>query len=184
LKDLLNRHPDAETSGLLGSAAKVMAERACQRGDVEMMKADARAAADAYEAGFKYDVRAYYPGVNAVALRRLLGQRWDPNGRDLELAHEILPVVKYVARNSTGTGDASVWAHLTQAELHLHEYLLGDPDPSADPPGELAADFTNLNRLTRDHLNARQSISRQLRLMLAAGDPARLIEELSRRLEA
>ena len=73
-----------------------MAERALGRGDRENGIAHARAAARAYEAGFKADVRAYYPGVNIVALYRLLGQYWEPNNEDLDRAREILPVVGFV----------------------------------------------------------------------------------------
>src|SRR5262249_17658007 len=99
LRALLQEGPDPETSGLLGSAAKVLAERALDRGDHESMVVHARAAAEAYEDGFNADVRAYYPGVNAVALRRLLGQWWDPNEADLARARELLPVVRFVVRS-------------------------------------------------------------------------------------
>lgn len=184
LRSLQRRHVDPETSGLLGSAEKVMAERALARDDSDAARAHARAAAEAYEEGFRSDPRAYYPGVNALALYRLLGQRWEPNPEDLKRAHEILPVVRFVVG---GVADASIWTRLTAAEVELHGYLLDEPDPAADPPTGLLRVFSRLRVQISEHQDGSSglgSFSRQLRLMIAAGDPEPLIKQLLGRLES
>jgi hypothetical protein len=184
LRALRQDPPDAETSGLLGSAEKVMAERAYSEGDLVLMREHARAAAEAYEVGFLADVRAYYPGVNALALRRLLGQRWEPNKEDVTRAREILPVVRFVAQDSINRKGASIWAQVTIAELNLHEYLLDDPNPAGQPPEVLIRSFSGLGRLVHERRDAREAMVRQLRFMLAAGDPAHLINVLIARIDS
>jgi hypothetical protein len=184
LEALLERGPDPETCGLLGSAAKVMAERAMSHGDHDRMVACARAAAEAYEKGFRADVRAYYPGVNVVALRRLLGQRWDPNEKDRRHARDVLPVVRYVVRSALDRGGAIPWVDVTDAELDLHEFLLDAPDTAARPSPELAQTFDQLSWKVRYQDQVRASFGRQLRLMQLAGDPPELIADLLRRLDA
>lgn len=173
--------PDPETCGLLGSARKVMAERALGRRDLETAVTHARAAVLAYEEGFKADVRAYYPGVNIVALSRLLGQRWAPNKKDLARAREILPVVRFVVLNALKRGGADLWVDVTAAELDLHELLLRKP-ATAVPPQKLADTFSELGDKIRDQDQARDSFCRQLRLMRMAEDPPDLIDDLLRQL--
>jgi hypothetical protein len=183
LKALLDRGPNPEASGLLGSAAKVLAQLAFMNGhDRRAMIRYARDAADAYEAGFRGDPRAYYPGVNAVALRRLLGQRLDPRGgksnNDLELAREMLPAVRFVVRSALSLGDSSIWTQVTDAELDLHEYLLTDPDPEAEAPESLVRAMDELCRKTRTKRQPRKSLTRQLELMRDTGDPPTLLDQL------
>lgn len=168
------RHPSSgETLGLLGSAAK---ERALLRHlEGKDAEAELRLAAESYRKGFVADPVDYYPGVNAVALLRILGLR-NNTDEDLATARELLPVVRFaVTRLCVPVED--VWAQATLGELAVQAYfLVGDG---------------NVENLTMAHRHYSQaaahatpqqlgSMAHQLELMLAWGDPQEVIEPLLR----
>jgi hypothetical protein len=187
LENLLKRGADPEASGLLGSAAKVMAVQAFRDSNHAAAISHGRRAAKAYEDGFRGDINAYYPGVNAVALYRLLGQRWDPDHSDeyLKLASDILPPVRFVVKNALRRGDSSIWVWGTDVELDLQEYLLNNPDhgDNDQPPSSLLDSFDELRREIRSNEQVRNSFTRQLLLMQETGDPAALLSQLIDRLK-
>lgn len=157
---------DSETYGLLGSAHKrriedaLMAGRRPEAGDLDR-------AIERYVAGFEADPGDFYPGVNAIALLRLRGQRFGKRKADLDEARSLLPVVTFaVTRNE----DLDGWALLTLADLALHAQLLGTkPDRTPAQLYERAKPLTGQQRA---------SAKRQLTLFRNAGDPARVIDPL------
>ena len=167
------RHPDSgETLGLLGSAAKERALRRHLAG--ESAVAELRLAADSYRQGFTADPVDYYPGVNAVALLRLLGQRVGDSQTDEAAARELLPVVRFaVERQGVTVGD--VWAHATLGELALQTHFLQDDHEEQ----QLLLAQQHYGQATA-HAIPQQlgSMAHQLEIMLAWGDPAQVIEPI------
>jgi hypothetical protein len=161
----------AERLGLLGSAAKARVENAVGRGGQAPPEV-LEHAIQAYREGMEADPGNPYPGINAVALLRLRGQRWGGGEPDLSAARELLPIVRFAAgRARPGGGD--VWARLTVAECALHDHLLdGDEDKLA----EATAAYTRA--AARVEPQQLRSARRQLELMRAAGDPPRVIDPL------
>jgi hypothetical protein len=161
-----------ETHGLLGSAAKARVEIAVKSGGNPLPHLEL--ALRAYEAGLRADPGDYYPGVNAVALRRLRGQVLQPNEEDLDRARELLPVVRFaVLRVGDDIVHEDLWAMLTLGECALHEFLIeGGEDAEAETRNwyERAAGWAVPNQ--------RSSARRQLDLFLEAGDPSEVIEPL------
>lgn len=161
---------DSETFGLLGAAHKRQVEDA-----LRSAQTPGRAALDEaikhYLDGFRTDPGDFYPGINAIALLRLRGQRFRANDADLEAARELVPVVRFaVERNGSAALEEDGWALLTLAELALHEQLLG-----AEPSHSAAELYARAAPLTEQQ---RKSAARQLVLLLDAGDPAAAIEPL------
>ncbi len=173
LRLLDERHPDSgETLGLLGSAAKERALRRHQAGQSAV--AELRLAADSYRQGFVADPVDYYPGVNAVALLRLLGQRVANDQTDEAAARELLPVVRFaVARQ--GVAVADVWAHATLGELALQAHFLLDDHGDQ----QLLLARQHYGQATA-HAVPQQlgSMAHQLEIMLAWGDPVEVIEPI------
>jgi hypothetical protein len=173
LQRLLEARPDdAEAHGLLGSAAKARVELAVAAGSNPLPHLEL--ALKAYEEGMRADPGDFYPGVNAVALRRLRGQHLQPDEADLTRARELLPVVRFaVLRHGEEAVDGDLWAMLTVGECALHRLLL-DGDEQARAEME---DFYQ-RAAGRAKPNQRRSARRQLELFLGAGDPPAVIEHL------
>jgi hypothetical protein len=172
LEALEERHgKTAERLGLRGSAAKARVENAVGRGEPAPPGA-LEHSIQAYREGMEADPGNPYPGINAVALLRLRGQHWGGGEPDLLAARELLPIVRFAAgRAQPGGGD--VWARLTVAECALHEHLLdGGEDTLAD------ATATYTRAAARVEPQQLRSARRQLELMRAAGDPAKVIDPL------
>ena len=171
LNKLIEHHgDDSETYGLLGAAHKRQVEDALRAA----RQPDRRALDEAikhYLDGFRTDPGDFYPGINAIALLRLRGQRFRRNEADKAQARELVPVVRFaVERNGQAAVDEDGWALLTLAELSLHEQLLGSkPDTPAAELYARAAPLTDQQRT---------SATRQLRLLRDAGDPAKAIDPL------
>jgi hypothetical protein len=172
LQRLLDRHPSGgETWGLLGSAGKARAELALAGGGDPLPHLEL--ALSAYERGMRADPGDHYPGVNALALRRLRGQHLAPNEDDLRKAAELAPVVRFaVLRRGEEALDEDVWAVLSLAECALHRLLLGDREARA----EMQHSYERAAR--RLAPNQRRSVTGQLELFLAAGDPPGQVEPL------
>jgi hypothetical protein len=171
LEALRKRHGDgSETLGLLGSAAKARIEAAVAAGKTPPATELARAIR-AYRDGMDADPGDPYPGINAVALLRLRGQRWGGGEKDLAQARELLPVVRFAANRGAIADD--VWARLTMAECALHAHLLDADEESLVEAQRLYADAA-----ADAGPQQRTSARRQLRLLRDAGDKSKVIEPL------
>lgn len=164
--------PSGETLGLLGSAAKARVEHALAVGDG--VGAQMNVAIDAYLRGFQIDPGDCYPGVVALALLRLRGQRTDPNRADVERARELLPIVRFAATRFGDPTDEDIWRLATVAELCLHEYLLDKDNDEA-----LVKATTHYARVAAvGRADQRASAARQLRLLRNGGDPEDVLDAL------
>ncbi|GAA0248980.1 TRAFs-binding domain-containing protein [Cryptosporangium japonicum] len=171
LRTLNERHPgSAETLGLIGSVAKAHANRRNRaRKDAT---AELRTAAEAYEEGFHLVPTDYYPGVNAVTLRRLLADHADLPDRERDrnraAAIRLLPVVRFMAERAPGTDG---WARATLAELALQEHLLADaPYRDAKDRYAVAAAQATKQQCT--------SMANQLKMLREWGDSDEVITPL------
>jgi hypothetical protein len=178
LQALEKRHgKTAERLGLRGSAAKARVENAVHRGERPAPKALERSI-QAYREGMEANPGNPYPGINAIALLRLRGQRWGGGEPDLAAARELLPIVRFAATRGQPSG-GDVWAQLRLAECALHEHLL---DGGEDKLAEATAGYTRA--AARAEPGQLSSARRQLELMHAAGDPPAVLEPLLALLEA
>jgi hypothetical protein len=166
----------AERLRLLGSAAKARVENALHRGEPPAPDALERSI-QAYREGVEADPGNPYPGINAVSLLRLRGQRWGEGQPDLDAAHELLPIVRFAAtRGQRGGGD--IWARLALAECALHEHLVNGGEEKL---AEATAGYTRA--AAGGEPRQLRSARRQLELMHAAGDPPAVVEPLLALLE-
>jgi hypothetical protein len=108
------RGPDSETYGLLGRVYKDQWQKALDDGRDRPAAVLLDKAIEAYLAGFAADSRDHYPGINAVQLMHLR----DPT--DTRIA-ELLPVVRYSARQKALRHQADFWDHATLLELSMIE---------------------------------------------------------------
>ena len=107
---IVERGPDSETCGLLGRVYKDQWQDALAQERPRPAAVLLDKAIEAYLAGFGADCRDHYPGINAVQLMHLR----DPT--DTRIA-EILPVVRYSARQKELRHHADFWDHATLLEL-------------------------------------------------------------------
>ena len=120
LKQLIaDRGPDSETCGLLGRVYKDQWEEALREGRSRPADVLLGKAIEAYLAGFAADWRDHYPGINAVQLMHLR----DP--ADTRIA-EVLPVVRYSARQKALRHHADFWDHATLLELAVIDENVDD----------------------------------------------------------
>lgn len=111
LRQLIDeRGPDSETYGLLGRVYKDQWEEALADGRSRPAKVLLDKAIEAYLDGFAADSRDHYPGINAVQLMHLR----DPTD---ERIAEVLPVVRYSARQKALRHHADFWDYATLLEL-------------------------------------------------------------------
>ena len=108
------RGPDSETNGLLGRVYKDQWEEALAQGRTRTATVLLDKAISAYLAGFAADCRDHYPGINALQLMHLR----DP--ADERIA-ELLPVVRYSARQKALQHRADFWDHATLLEVAVLE---------------------------------------------------------------
>jgi len=163
LKQLLaERGPSSETYGLLGRVYKDRYDAARKGGDDALAKVWLQRAIDAYRKGFDADLRDDYPGVNAVTLMAIR-EHDDPS-----LA-ELLPVVRYAARQRVAQGKAGYWGYATLFELAV---IAGDEAGARAALAEALAE--------RPEPWMRETTLNNLRLLRGAGVRARLTEELER----
>jgi tetratricopeptide (TPR) repeat protein len=106
----------SETSGISGRIHKGLYDAHLAAGRKGEARAALGRAISAYEEGFRMDPRDFYPGVNAVTLRLVRGQREDA----AQLEH-LVPVVRFsVERAPPPTESRSLeryWQEATKLEL-------------------------------------------------------------------
>jgi tetratricopeptide (TPR) repeat protein len=141
------RGADSETSGLLGRVYKDQWADALEHGRTARAGGLLEKAIAAYLAGFEADWRDHYPGINAVQLMYLR----DPS--DPRIA-ELLPVVRYGARQKARRRQADYWDHATLLELAVLEDSVEDAETAlmhalaADPlPWQARSTLATLVRL-------------------------------------
>lgn len=171
---LLNeKHPgNAETLGLLGSAAKVGYRLALASDDNPAPHLDR--AIEAYRAGAQADPADYFPAVNAVfLLRARAAASPGPNAeQDLAAARELVHVVRFaLSRPQVQEG---VWSKATRAEIALHDHILGGPSSPKDAHAHYASAAASANYFQL------RSMRDQLELCRTLGDPEGVIEPLLR----
>lgn len=147
-----DRGADAETLGLLGRVHKDRHERLV---DTDPFRAEAalNAAIDAYERGFRTDMRDYYPGVNAVTLLVVHG------GDDARRrARELSPVVAFAVAARGGVDSRDYWdvaAVLELAAVNLDARTAGAAAQRlmsmAEPSWKFETSVKNLQRLRMAH---------------------------------
>jgi tetratricopeptide (TPR) repeat protein len=169
LEALIERNPErGETYGLLASASKARVELEAEGGEVSPVVLTR--AFHAYMEGMRADPGDYYPGINAVALLRLRGQRLQSNDDDTKEAAELLPVVRFAVTREQDGEDP--WAALTMAECDLHEaFLMGGGDLA-----KARQSYTVAAAISGSY--ERASAARQLVFFRNAGDPGELIDPL------
>jgi hypothetical protein len=109
------RGASSETCGLIGRVYKDRWKAAAKAGGAEAAGL-LRQAIDAYVRGFEADWRDAYPGVNAVTLLDVRGDK-----KSLERKDEILPVVRYAVKQKMRTGKPDYWDYATLVELGVLE---------------------------------------------------------------
>ncbi len=120
LEDLRASHGDsAETLGLLGRIYKDLWQEAKQRNDIA---ADGflELAIETYARGFEVEPLDYYPGINALTLLIVKGDR-EAMDRHARLA----PVVTFAAVRRGGEKAADYWTLATMVELGCHNCDFG-----------------------------------------------------------
>jgi hypothetical protein len=178
LQSLRSRHAaSGETMGLLASAAKTRVEVALSNG--ELLRDQLDLAIDLYLDGFRNDPGDYYPGIVAVALLRLRGQRLVKDAVDVDRAAELLPIVRFALTRLGGPEANDAWGIATLAEIDLHHHFLHDDAAALERAGR---EYGRVGAIGNP--NQRASAARQLRLMRDAGDPDRVIAPLRQRLLA
>jgi hypothetical protein len=153
LEDIIKeRGADAETYGLLGRVHK---DRHARLDDVDPYAARAalQAAIDAYERGFRADMRDYYPGVNAVTL--LMVQGGDDSYRR---ARDLSPVVAFAVAARGGLASRDYWDVAAVLELATVNLDARTAEAAAqrlvsktEPPWKFETTVKNLLRLRTAH---------------------------------
>jgi hypothetical protein len=164
---------DPETCGIAGGLAKQRAAREYIEGRRELGAAHLQTAARLYLEGIEADPANYYVALNAVATLRILAQRLGGSAEQLDLAHELLPVALFCARNAVKRDPDDFWAVVSVAELVLTAHLLGGRETQDDVVqayARAAAVRTKPDQLT--------SVLNQLQLYGDVGDPRELISRI------
>jgi MAP3K TRAFs-binding domain len=138
LEILLDLHqeqgPTSETSGLIGRIYKSQWLEAQADGQLIKARGYLKEAIAAYVGGFKTDWREVYPGINAVTLLDVQGDR-----ESLELKDRLLPVVRFAVEQRLLAPAADYWDHATLLEIAVLE---NDADQAADALVKVLTTFT------------------------------------------
>jgi len=153
LRELINEHgPHPESLGLLGRVNKDRHER-LRNSDPFQAEAALEAAIDAYERGFRADMRDYYPGVNAVTLLLLEGSE-----ESYRRARELSPVVAFAVAARHGLDSSDYWDIATVLELAVVNLDVASARAAArrlvyigGPGWRLRTTSGNLERLREAH---------------------------------
>ncbi len=102
------RGPSSETCGLIGRVYKDLWD-ATQRTSRAQAAGYLRKAIAAYVRGFEADLRDAYPGINAVTLLEIAGDR--------DKQRELLPVVEFAVKRRLAGNEPDYWDRATLLEL-------------------------------------------------------------------
>jgi hypothetical protein len=123
-----------ETSGMIGRIYKSRWQEASEAQDVGKARQFLVKAVDAYRRGFEADWRDVYPGVNAVTLLEVKGDK-----AALALKERMLPVVRFAAEQKLQGAHPSYWDHATVLELAV---LAGDVDGANDEMDDVLSTYS------------------------------------------
>jgi tetratricopeptide (TPR) repeat protein len=104
--------PSAETYGLIGRVYKDLWADARKAANKAAAKGFLDRAIDAYVQGFETDWRDVYPGVNAVTLLHVKGDKGS-----LQRKAELLPVVRFAALQRLKGPEPDYWDYATLLEV-------------------------------------------------------------------
>jgi len=105
--------PSSETYGIMGRVYKDLFEKANDSNNELLTESYLDQALETYLKGFEADWRDAYPGVNAVTLLELKGER--------EKIEKLAPVVEYAVLRKLETKKPEYWDYATLLELAVIE---------------------------------------------------------------
>lgn len=139
----------SETCGLIGRIYKDQWTDAIKNGEKFLAAGYLDKAIQAYREGFETDFRDAYPGINAVTLLDIKGDR-----EALALQAELLPVVRYAIKRRLVSTRPDYWDHATLLELAVlaneqneARRCLGDALASVREPWEPLTTANNLKMI-------------------------------------
>jgi hypothetical protein len=106
--------PNPETMSLLGRIHKDRWQEAVDAGNDAEARGHLSKAADTYRAGFEADCRDAFPGINAVTLLDIQGDRESLGAKD-----QILPVVKFAVARRVAGGSPDYWDLATLLQIAI-----------------------------------------------------------------
>lgn len=147
--------PSSETSGLLGRIYKAQWLRARAAHDPDRARERLNLAVRAYDRGFETDWRDVYPGVNAVTLLEAQGTE-----RAQRRKNELLPVVRFAAKQRLRAMAPEYWDFATMLEVHV---LDNDMDSAEEMLQEAVAAGAECwqRQSTTDNLRIIESVRRE-----------------------
>jgi hypothetical protein len=170
---LAEEPPTAETCGIAAGLAKRRFDRLLAAGQRARSGVQLARMIELYRMGFMAEPWDYYVGINLIASLRLRGQRFSATeaARDTDLAdaRSLLPVVRLMAGRLPLP---TFWSSVTQAELVLHEHLLGDSGGGSAEPVIRAYTRALAQQHPPDYEKAAYD---QLDIFRRAGDPPEFI---------
>lgn len=104
--------PSSETCGLIGRIHKDNWTDALKKGDQLTAEGHLKKSIEAYTRGFMADQRDAYPGINAVTLLDIKGDK-----ASLKLKERLLPVVHFAVEQRLTGKAPDYWDHATMLEL-------------------------------------------------------------------
>ena len=136
----------SETCGLIGRIYKDQWSEADKKGEKFLASGYLSKAIQAYREGFETDFRDAYPGINAVTLLEIKGDR-----EALNLQAELLPVVRFAVKRRLFSTQPDYWDYATLLELAVlacdqqaAEGYLADALASLREPWEALTTANNL----------------------------------------
>lgn len=112
-KVIAENGPSSETYGILGRVHKDLFEKALEKGGEYKAEGHLDNALDCYLKGFEADWRDAYPGVNALTLLELKGER--------EQLQKLAPVVEFAVNRKMATKKPDYWDFATLLEIAVIE---------------------------------------------------------------
>lgn len=125
--------PSSETCGLIGRIHKDNWNDALSANDRVTAVGHLKKAIKAYTRGFMADLRDAYPGINAVTLLDIKGDK-----DSLEFKKRLLPVVSFAVEQRLAGSQPDYWDHATMLELAV---LNDEPERAAEHLAEAIAEI-------------------------------------------
>jgi hypothetical protein len=108
--------PNSETNGLIGRVYKDLWDEARKAGNHVRAAGYLSRSIDAYLRGFEADWRDAYPGVNAITLLEIRGDK-----ASLSRKSELIPVVRFAGRQRLKSTKPNYWDYATLLEIAVLE---------------------------------------------------------------